>query len=357
MISDFKKIKTMMKENIFTFKPNSFFRRGFLSTVSISFSIIILISGCATVKFNLFVDKSDPLKEFTLQGTGREKILLININGIISSAYGFSLITDQPSMVEDIVSQLQRAQTDDNIKAVLLKVDSPGGLTTASDILYQEIMDFKKKMGVPIVVSMMDVATSGAYMISLPADCIIAHPTTVTGSIGVIFMRPRINGLMDKIGINVDVDKSGRNKDMGSPFRDPTEEEKKIFQGLIDNLNGRFMNLVTSHRKINKESLENISTACVYLADEALKLGLIDKIGYLKDAVSQCKETAGLSENAKLIVYRRIEYPDDNIYNTSVSSNCGNGRLSLIDLGILNPLSSMQTGFYYIWAPAAVSNM
>jgi protease-4 len=129
-------------------------------------------------------------------------------------------------MVQEFVSQLRLAEKDKKIKALLLKIDSPGGSVIASDIVYNEILAFKKRTGAKVVVAMMGVAASGGYYISLPADTIVAHPATITGSIGVIFFRPKVTGLMGKIGVGVEVNKSGKNKDIGSPFRQTTAECK-----------------------------------------------------------------------------------------------------------------------------------
>jgi protease-4 len=199
---------------------------------------------------------------------------------------------------------------------------------------------------------MMDVATSGSYYVSLPADFILAHPTAITGSIGAIFMQPKVTGVMGKIGLDIKVNKSGKNKDMGSPFRQTTQEEEKILQDLTDELGQRFVSLVAKHRKLDQKALANISTARVYLAKEALQLGLVDEIGYLSDAVIQAKKLSGLPEDTKVVVYRRTEYPDDNLYNTSTTQYDGS-RLALIDLGLPDSMTPLQTGFYYLWSPAA----
>ncbi len=314
----------------------------------------IIINGCGAPNIKLFTDPSDPLQEFTLQGKEKGKVLIIPVRGIISDSTKKGMLYDMPSMVQEIVSQLRIAEKDEEIRAVLLKIVSPGGSTTASDILYHEIMAFKKRTGAKVVAAMMDIAASGGYYVSLPSDLIIAHPTTVTGSIGVIFLRPTVTDLMGKIGLDIEVIKSGQNKDMGSPFRQSTEEEQKIFQDLINELGGRFINLVAKHRKINQNILSDISTARVYLAREALQLRLVDKIGYLNDAVMQAKKLAGLNEDCKVIVYRRTRYPNDNIYNTS-TTKFGSQRLSLIDLGILDSLTSLRTGFYYLWPSVAIN--
>ena len=223
---------------------------------------------------------------------------------------------------------------------------------TASDILYHEIVKFKEKTGDKVVAMMMNVAASGGYYIALPSDYIMAHPTTVTGSVGVIFLRPKIYDLMDKIGVSVEADTSGANKDMGSPFRKATEEEDKIFQGLTDQLGQRFISLVVKHRNVDPVSVADISSARIYLAQEALKQGLVDEIGYLSNALDKAKELAGLDRDCKVVVYRREKYPDDNIYNNT-QTRFGGGSVSLVDLGLIRSALNYPTGFYYLW-PAGI---
>jgi protease-4 len=200
---------------------------------------------------------------------------------------------------------------------------------------------------------MMGVAASGGYYISLPADYILAHPTAITGSVGVLFLRPDVAGLMDKIGLGVEVSKTGKNKDMGSPFRQATAEEKQIINDLIDQLGRRFLDRVAEHRKIDPDKLKAISTARIFLADDALKLGMVDSIGYLADAVSQAKKLADLPPDAKIVVYRRTEYPDDNLYNPTTSRYEGRG-LSIVSLDLPASLTAFQAGFYYLWQPGAM---
>ena len=243
--------------------------------------VLILVTACSIPRIKLFTDAADPLKEYTLEGSGSEKILLISVQGTISDMPQKGLVRSMPSMVQQIVSQLKKAEKDNRIRAVLFKINSPGGTIVASDVLYHEISSYQDKTGAKIVVSMMDVAASGAYYISLPADMIMAHPTTITGSVGVIFLRPKVRALMDKIGLGVDVIKFGKNKDMGSPFRDSTEEEQKIMQKAVNDFGERFIRLVQKHRKLQEQAMGEVSTARVLTADEALKWGLVDKIGYL----------------------------------------------------------------------------
>jgi protease-4 len=324
---------------------------SFFRLIVCSLCLLLFAGGCVQPSLKLFSDGRDPLQECVLDGSGNDKILIIPVVGIISDIPEFSLLHSKPSVLQDIVSQLDLAAQDPNVKAVILKINSPGGGVTASDILYHEIAKYKKLTGAKVVTCMMDICASGGYYMALPSDRIYAHPTTVTGSVGVIFMQPKIDGLLDKIGVDVDVSKSGKNKDMGSPFRAQTEEEKKIFQDLIDKLAQRFITLVKENRKISPEALQKISNAGVYLPDEALKLGLIDKICYLDETVMETKKLAKIKD-AKIICYRRSFYPNDNIYN-STNSKFSGGKISLVDLGVFENIRNMKAGFYYIWTPAS----
>jgi protease-4 len=313
---------------------------------------VLMIAGCSLPKFSLFPE-AGPLKETTLQGSGEEKILVVSISGVISDQPKERLLSTRPSMVQEVVAHLRRAEKDAHIKALLLKVNSPGGTVTASDILYHELSDYKKRTGVKIVVAMVDLAASGGYYVSLPADWIMAHPTTVTGSIGVIFARPQVSGFMEKWGLAMEISKSGVQKDMGSPFRPPTEAEYAIFQELTDGLAVRFLDLVATHRKLTPQMREQIASARVYLAPAAKELGLVDQIGYLSDAIDKAKELGGLGKDARVITYRRAESEDDNIYNPAVMHK-GNAS------GETGPLPALfsfggETGFYYLW-PAALGH-
>jgi len=311
---------------------------------------IIVMGGCAAPQVKLFSDASDPLKESILQGTEKGKVLVISLQGVVSTHPKEGTFRTMPSMVQEVVSQLRMAEKDKEIKCLLLKVDSPGGSATASDILYNEILAFKQRTQVKVVVSMMGIAASGGYYVSLPADMIFAHPTTITGSIGVVFMRPNVTKFIDKIGFTMDVNKSGKNKDMGSPFRRPTPEETQILQDLTDGLADQFLKLVARHRDLEETTLSTISTARVYLPQEAKALGLIDGIGYLDDALKEALRISGLPEKAKVVAYRRTVFPNDNIYNP-LTTRANIQAKSLIDLGIQNAATQLTPGFYYVWTP------
>lgn len=320
---------------------------GIISTILIA----MLLLGCAGPRITLFSDASDPLREVTLDGTAEDKILVIPITGVITDSSKSGILRTTPSLVQEVVSHLRLAEKDDRVKAVLFKIDSPGGTTTASDILYHEIAAFKQRTGKKVVVCMMNLAASGGYYVSLPADVIMAHPTTVTGSIGVILMRPQVSGLMEKIGVDVRVNKSGENKDMGSPFRPITPAEEKMLQDLADTLGQRFVDLVKQHRQLDGQRLAIVGDARVFLADDAVAAGLVDKIGYLQDAIAEARALAALEADARVVVYRRTDYPNDNLYNT-LTSGAQASPSPMVDMGPLGGLLSLDAGFYYLWPQA-----
>jgi protease-4 len=320
--------------------------------VAVSLAVLTALAGCASPRIKLFPSQADPLQEYTLEGKAPEKILLLPIRGVISDNPRQELLRTQPSTVQEAVSHLRKAEKDPLVKAVVLQLDSPGGSVTASDVLYNEIRLFKERTGRKVVAVMMDVAASGGYYVALAADLILAHPTTVTGSVGVVFLRPKVAGLMEKVGVGVEVSKSGKDKDIGSPFRATTPEEERIFQAMTDRLAKRFLDLVRANRRLEPAQLAAVSTARVYLAEEAVNLNLVDRIGYMPDAVAEAKTLVGLKDDARVMVYRRVEYPDDNIYNP-VTSYEGGRPAVLFDTGLSALFPALAPGFYYLWHPGA----
>ncbi len=319
------------------------------------FQFCLFASGCITTQVTLFTDAADPLNEYRLSGTREGKVVVIPIKGVISDDEEDRMFRTKPSMVQEVVSQLDLARNDREVGAILLKIDSPGGSITASDILYHEIYRFREETGIKVVVAMMNFAASGGYYISLPADYIIAHPTTVTGSVGVVLIRPNINELMDKIGVDVKVDRSGQYKDMGSILRSSTENEDQLFASLVESFSQRFFDKVNKHRNLTDDVANEIRTGRLYLADEARVAGLVDNVGYLGDAIAEARILAGLHEDCKVVVYRRTNFANDNIYNP-VTMNFGPKAPSLIDIGLPRHFLRNLTGFYYLWIPGLENN-
>ena len=196
-----------------------------------------------------------------------------------------------------IVSKIQKAKEDKSIKALVLRVDSPGGSVGASQEIYRALEDFKSS-GKPLVVSMGNVAASGGYYISAPADLIFANPGTITGSIGVIVQHTEIKDLLEKLGIRTTAIKTGKFKDTLSPFRDLTPEEKEYLQKTIEDAYEQFLQAILKYRskKISEQKLREIADGRVFTGRVAKELGLVDELGNLQDAINRAKQMAGVPE-------------------------------------------------------------
>ena len=196
-----------------------------------------------------------------------------------------------------IVSKIQKAKEDKSVKALVLRVDSPGGSVGASQEIYRALEDFKSS-GKPLVVSMGNVAASGGYYISAPADLIFANPGTITGSIGVIVQHTEIKDLLEKLGIRTTAIKTGKFKDTLSPFRDLTPEEKEYLQKTIEDAYEQFLQAILKYRskKISEQKLREIADGRVFTGRVAKELGRVDELGKLQDAINRAKQMAGVPE-------------------------------------------------------------
>ncbi|MFQ5463141.1 MAG: signal peptide peptidase SppA, partial [Phycisphaerae bacterium] len=207
------------------------------------------------------------------------KIALIDVSGIILNAPEPRLIGTGKHQVSYVKEQFDKARKDPAVKAVILRINSPGGGVVASELIYDEITHFRKTTHKPVVAVMMDVAASGGYYIACACDEIIAQPSTVTGSIGVIMQLFEFSGTMELIGITSDAITSGPNKDVGSPFRKMKPEEREILQSIVNDMYQRFLSVVDTGRpKLSTQQVRTLADGRVYSADQALKAGLIDRI-------------------------------------------------------------------------------
>jgi protease-4 len=266
---------------------------------------LVLAAGCVTVKVSLFEEPA-PLKEKTIAGYGRDKILLMDVSGVILEGphriLGLTSGVTSPSRVKE---ELEKAAQDDRIKAVVLKINSPGGTVSAADVILHELKAFKAKKGVPVVVCLQGLAASGGYYVAQAGDTVIAYPTCITGSIGVIAMKFNLQGLMDKVGVGEDVVKTGKWKDFWSPFRPATPQEKEMMQHIIDDFYKEFVNVVAQGRNLSLKQTLAVADGRIFTASQARDLGLVDKLGYLDDAIELARTKAGLETGAKVVIYHR----------------------------------------------------
>jgi protease IV len=293
-----------------------------------------------------------PLDETTVEGEGRAKILLVDVSNVITDVpakHAFGLIEEE-STVARVHAELEKAKDDDRVKAVVLRINSPGGGVTASDEIYGEIVRFKEKRHVPVVAALGDLAASGGYYVACGADRIVAHPTTVTGSIGVILMGLNVEGLMAKIGVRNQTYKAGEHKDLLSPFRPATPEERRIVQSILDGLHARFVSVVrTSRPRLDAGRLAELTDGRIFDAPHALEAGLVDEIGDLHAALATAR-TAAKVEEARVVVYHRPDETRENIYSTLRGAPVQVNLLP-VDLGELGLLAGGGPRFMYLWAP------
>ncbi|MFZ6017541.1 MAG: signal peptide peptidase SppA [Nitrospirota bacterium] len=200
---------------------------------------------------------------------------------------------------KDIIDEIKGYVKDRSIKAIILRIDSPGGTVAPAQEIYEEVKKATAKK--KIVVSMGSIAASGGYYIASPADRIIANPGTLTGSIGVIMEIPNIEGLMNKIGIKTEVVKSGKHKDIASAFRGIGREERQILQGVMDNVHEQFIKAVAEGRKILPDDIKKIADGRIFTGEQALKVGLVDELGNLEDAIQSAARLAGIKEEPEVI--------------------------------------------------------
>ena len=277
---------------------------AFLGSLRLNFLLLVVVgvSGLASAEDEGRVKE----KYFSMNRDGSDKVAILSIEGTILSGEGF---------FKQQIDHARKDISDGNLKAIVLRVNSPGGTISGSDYMLhhlRKLVEDSKKAKIPIVVSMGGIAASGGYYVSMcvgdTPDTIFAEPTTWTGSIGVIIPHYNLADLMGKWGIQEDAVASHHLKGMGSFTRKMTPEERKIFQQLVDDGFTRFKKIVQQGRpafRQNPAALDRLATGQVYTADQALKNGLVDRIGFIEDAINRAIQLAGLNPaDVKVVRYR-----------------------------------------------------
>jgi protease-4 len=304
-------------------------------------AVAALPLGCITI--NLPGGPPPPLVETVVHGESGDKILMLSLDGVLSGMPDTDLFGGGESPVARAREELEKAREDDAIRALLVRIDSPGGSVSASDNLYQEILRFKRERNVPVVAQLMGVAASGGYYVSMAADRVLAQPTTVTGSIGVIFGGVNLAGLMEKIGVENQTLVSGPYKDAGSMLRPMSDAERGQLQSVLDDMFERFVDVVVQGRpRLAPERVRALADGRIYSASQALEQGLVDGIGSIEDAVAAARREAGLSE-ARVVSYHRPREYRSNLYSATLPSR-------RFDLQLSAALPKLpQASFLYLW--------
>src|SRR5574341_787827 len=223
---------------------------------------------------------------------GGDRVAIIAVEGVIADS-------------REVIEQLHRYRDLPGVRAVVLRINSPGGAVAPSQEIYQEILKFRRQTGKPVVASLGSVAASGGYYVAAAADRIVANPGSITGSIGVILQIPNVSGLLQKVGIKTTAIKAGENKDLGSITRDLTEAERRILQAVMDDVHGQFIEAVATGRRLDRARLEPLADGRIFSGRQALGLGLVDELGDLSDAIERAGSLVGISGRPKVIQERR----------------------------------------------------
>jgi len=223
---------------------------------------------------------------------GGDRVALVAIEGLIADSRA-------------VVDQLEKYRTQTSVKALVVRIDSPGGGVAPSQEIYGGILKFRQKSGKPVVASMGRVAASGGYYVAAAADRIVANPGTITGSIGVIMQLPNVSGLLQKVGISTTVIKSGEFKDLGGAVRDLTPAERQVLQDLLDDVHGQFIDAVAAGRRMDRAKVLPLADGRVFSGRSAREVGLVDELGDLRDAIARAATLAGLPETVPVIQERR----------------------------------------------------
>jgi protease-4 len=322
------------------------------------FLLILALSGVAGCFNGLLitpVNTSGPLTERVVResrGWTANRIALIDVSGLLLNVRSSGLLSDGENSVSLFRERLDLAADDATVKAVVLRINSPGGGVTASDIMYRDLMDFRQRTGKPVVACMMDVAASGGYYVAMASDLVYAHPTTVTGSIGVIMSLYNAEGLCTRLGIESDPIKSGKNKDLGNPARKLSDEERAILQGMVNQFYDQFVAVVSAGRNLPDEKVRAVADGRVYSAREAKELGLIDEVGYLEEAIAAARSLAKV-QDAKVVCYDRGDLGANGTIYAGMPRIPSEIKVkldvpALRALGLENP---MGASFLYLWQP------
>jgi protease-4 len=312
-----------------------------------------LLSGCIEGSFLITpVAARNRLVEEELRRDSflaRDKIALLDVSGVMINDHEPKLFGHGEHAVSLLLEQLDKARQDRAVKAVILRINSPGGSVVASELMHDEVVHFRQKTGKPVIALMMDVAASGGYYLACACDEIVAQPSTITGSIGVIMQTFEVSGTMELIGVTGDAIISGPHKDTGSPFRKMRPEERELFQGIVNDMYERFVHVVDEGRpKLDEAKVRELADGRVYIAEQALEHGLIDRIATVRETIGAVKNRIG-AKRIRLVTYKRPLAYRPNYY--AQAPYPPDRSVNIINVDLPGWLDAGTPRFMYLWRP------
>lgn len=272
---------------------------AFLTTGVIALAVIIGLSGGGGSSGSA---SAAQWEETYVTGEGEAEIAVLPIAGTITDSASGGVFSSAGATPDALRSQLQKADDDPNVEAVILEVNSPGGGVVPSDTMYRLVQDFKDETDKPVVASMGSTAASGGYYISAAADTIVANPSTTTGSIGVIFNYTNFGEALDKIGVDPEPLTTGEFKDLASPANELTEEEREILNSQIEQSYDQFVSAIVAGRDLTEERVRELGDGRTYTGEQAAENGLVDELGGLEQAAAEARELAEIDQ-AEVVRY------------------------------------------------------
>lgn len=349
-------------------------RRFALRTGAIALGIVACHAGCApvTVSFTLFADNArlDERVVQTDRGAGDAKVALIDVRGLLADRAPRPLLGPPYNPVDELAARLTRAADDPAVRALVLRINSPGGTVTASDVMFREIRRFAETTGKPVVASLGEVAASGGYYVALAADRILAEPTTITGSIGVIIPTLNVSEGLGRIGIRSRSVASGPNKDLANPLEPMREEHYRVLQGMVDEYYARFRTRVVERRGSSRSlaservpaaflaegDLDILADGRVMTGSQAAAYGLVDATGGVREAFELAKQLAGIPA-ARLVKYYRRDADQPRSPYAAASPPAAeppSTEINFLHVRVPGhwPWGDLDTaGAYYLWIP------
>ena len=275
------------------------------------------------------------------------KIAIVDVDGILLNMdmTGFYSLGENP--VALFRERLEAIAADPCVRGVVLRINSPGGGVTATDIMWHDLLAFKARTGLPVIACLMDVATGGGYYLATAADQIMAHPTAVTGGIGVILNLYNLQDSMLQFNVMALPVKSGENIDLGSPVKAPTEEQRAILEAMAHEFHTRFRGIVTESRGGMLPGGEEVFDGRVFTANQAIELNLVDSIGYVDDALQTVRDMTGAYE-ARVVLYHRCNDRGRSVYAITPNAPL---QSSLFPFSIPGMDRTRMPTFLYLWQP------
>jgi protease-4 len=320
---------------------------------SVILAAVAMLGGCGPTTF--VIDVAPGRKEMvstTVVPDGRlgsPRIALIDVSGMIHNFERPRLLGRGENPVGLLHEQLLEAWRDPRVRGVILRINSPGGTVTASDAMYREIERFRVGSGKPVVALMMDVAASGGYYVACAADRIVAYPTSVTGSIGVILQTVSLKPALNRLGIQAEAITSGPNKDAGSFLR-------AVLQTMVDDFYARFVKVVKDRRPvIPPERMAEVTDGRVVSGDQAVEMGLVDQAGDLYAALAVAIHMAGVNRADLVRYHRPLEYVGSP-YSLHGGPAVSGLQVNLAQVNLPDTFADSPAGFYYLWDPGSAGS-